>query len=96
MSNHAGWVGILAPAVAASFPFLTLAQTQSSFQAEVLSLQLKCEDFWKGPDGVWNSGPAATIGATVFTNNRFGVNNVIVGGVDLASALDKKCGGAAR
>ena len=92
MANRLGTVWCLALAIITGSPLLAIAQIAVLVEAEKsLALQLKCEDYKKNADGTWTSGPTTRIGTTIFTNNRFGLHNVMVGGVDLAYILDKKC-----
>ena len=63
-------------------------------QAEAaLIAKIKCEDFIKNSDGTWTSGPDTKIGANAFPNHTFDTNGVSIGGVDLATVLNRKCGG---
>ena len=57
-----------------------------------LAGKIKCEDFRKNPDGTWTSGPDAKIGSNPFSNLTFESKRVAIGGADLATVLDRKCG----
>jgi hypothetical protein len=60
----------------------------------VAGLLWLCSSFsQKNSDGTWTSGPDTKIGANAFPNHTFGTNGVSIGGVDLATALNQKCGG---
>jgi hypothetical protein len=70
------------------------AQRTTVTQAEAaLSAKIRCEDFIKNSDGTWTSGPDTKIGANAFPNHTFDTNGVSIGGVDLATVLNRKCGG---
>jgi hypothetical protein len=70
------------------------AQQTTVTKAEAaLSAKIRCEDFIKNSDGTWTSGPDTKIGANTFPNHTFGTNGVSIGGVDLATVLNRKCGG---
>ena len=58
---------------------------------DTLAAKIKCQDFERNADGKWTSGPNATIGKMDFRNHAFGVGEVDIGGVDLATVLNRKC-----
>ena len=66
--------------------------TQESKAEAALAGKIKCEDFRKNPDGTWTSGPDAKIGGNPFSNLTFDSKRVTIGGADLATVLDRKCG----
>jgi hypothetical protein len=53
---------------------------------------VKCADFKKNADGSWTSGPIIKIGTNAFSNHTFDTHGVSVGGSDLATVLNRKCG----
>ena len=70
------------------------AQQTTMTKAEAaLGAKIKCEDFKKNTDGTWTSSPTAKIGANAFPNHTFDTNAVTIGGADLATVLNRKCGG---
>jgi hypothetical protein len=68
-------------------------QTTVTKAEAALIAKIKCEDFIKNSDGTWTSGPDTKIGANAFPNHTFDTNGVSIGGVDLATVLNRKCGG---
>jgi hypothetical protein len=69
------------------------AQQTSVTKAEAaLSAKIRCEDFRKNSDGTWTSSPDTKIGANAFPNHTFDTNAVSIGGADLATVLNHKCG----
>lgn len=69
------------------------AQQTTVTKAEAaLGAKIKCKDFIKNSDGTWTSGPDAKIGANAFPPHTFDTNGVSIGGADLATALNRKCG----
>jgi hypothetical protein len=70
------------------------AQQTAMTKAEAaLGAKIKCEDFKKNTDGSWTSSPTAKIGANAFPNHTFDINGVSIGAADLATVLNRKCGG---
>jgi hypothetical protein len=60
------------------------AQQITVIKAEAaLSAKIRCEDFRKNSDGTWTSGP----------NTKIHTQGVSIGGADLATVLNRKCGG---
>ena len=55
--------------------------------------KIKCKNFRKNPDGTWTSGPDAKIGSNAFSNHTFDTHGVSIGGADVATVLNHKCGG---
>jgi hypothetical protein len=41
----------------------------------------------------WTSGPNTKIGANAFPKHTFDIRGVSIGGADLATVLNRKCGG---
>jgi hypothetical protein len=69
------------------------AQQTGVTKAEAaLSAKITCKDFRKNSDGTWTSGPDTKIGANAFPNHTFDTNAVSIGGADLATVLNRKCG----
>jgi hypothetical protein len=68
-------------------------QTSVTKPEAALSAKITCKDFRKNSDGTWTSGPDTKIGANVFPNHTFDTNAVSIGGADLATVLNRKCGG---
>jgi hypothetical protein len=66
--------------------------TQESKAEAALAGKIECEDFRKNPDGTWTSSPNAKIGSNPFSNLTFESKRVTIGGVDLVTVLDRKCG----
>jgi Toprim domain len=58
-----------------------------------LAAKLKCGDFRKNANGTWTSGPNTKIGANAFPKHTFDIRGVRIGGADLATVLNRKCGG---
>jgi hypothetical protein len=70
------------------------AQQTKAINAEAaLTAKIKCADFRKNADGTWTSGPNTKIGTNAFSNHTFDTSGVSIGGVDLATVLNRKCGG---
>ena len=59
-----------------------------------LAAKIKCRDFRKNANGTWTSGPNTQIGANAFPQHTFDIRGVSIGGADLATVLNRKCGGA--
>ncbi|MGB8631206.1 MAG: hypothetical protein WCD69_17785 [Xanthobacteraceae bacterium] len=81
------WVG------AVSLDSANAQQTTATKAEAALSAKIKCEDFKKNSDDTWTSGPNTKIGANDFPNHTFDTNGVSIGGADLATILNRKCGG---
>ena len=79
-------------AVAASLSSANADPTQESKAEAALAGKIKCEDFRKNPDGTWTSRADAKIGSNSFSNLTFESKRVTIGGADLATVLDRKCG----
>jgi hypothetical protein len=79
-------------AVAASLSSANADPTEESRAGVALAGKIKCEDFRKNPDGTWASGPNAKIVSNPFSNLTFESKRVTIGGADLATVLDRKCG----
>ena len=77
--------------VASSLSSANADPTQEKAEAK-LAGKINCEDFRKNPDGTWTSGPNAKIGSNPFSNLTFESKRVTIGGADLATVLDRKCG----
>jgi len=67
-------------------------QTKATTAEVALPAKIKCKDFRKNPDGTWTSGPNTKIGTIAFFSHTFGIENVSIGGADLATVLNRKCG----
>ena len=59
-----------------------------------LAAKIKCRDFKKNADGTWTSGPNTKIGANAFPQHTFDIHGVSIGGADLGTVLNRKCGAA--
>jgi len=57
-----------------------------------LAAKIKCRDFRKNASGTWTSGPNTKIGANAFPQHTFDIRGVSIGGADLATVLNRKCG----
>ena len=57
-----------------------------------LAAKIKCGDFRKNANGSWTSGPNTKIGASAFPKHTFDIHGVTIGGADLATVLNRKCG----
>jgi hypothetical protein len=79
--------------VAADYSNSANAQQAEGTKAEAaLTAKIKCEDFRKNADGTWTSGPNTKIGTNAFSNHTFDTRGVSIGGADLATILNRKCG----
>jgi hypothetical protein len=58
----------------------------------ILASKVECQDFQKNSDGTWTSGPNTKIGIMDFSSHIFGTGDVDIGGADLATVLNRKCG----
>ena len=66
--------------------------TQKSSAEAALAGKVKCEDFRKNSDGTWTSGPNTKIGSNPLPNITFDTQRITIGGADLATVLNSKCG----
>jgi hypothetical protein len=57
-----------------------------------LAAKIKCRDFKKNADGTWTSGPNTKIGVNAFPQHTFDIHGVSIGGADLGTVLNRKCG----
>ena len=57
-----------------------------------LAARIKCADFKKNANGTWTSGPNTKIGSNPFPKHTFDIHGVSIGGADLATVLNRKCG----
>ena len=57
-----------------------------------LAAKIKCRDFRKNSNGTWTSGPNTKVGANAFPQHTFDIRGVSIGGADLATVLNRKCG----
>jgi hypothetical protein len=57
-----------------------------------LAAKIKCRDFRKNANGTWTSHPNTKIGANAFPAHTFDTHGVSIGGADLATVLNRKCG----
>jgi hypothetical protein len=67
-------------------------QTEGAKAEAALAAKIKCEDFRKNADGAWTSGPNTKIGTNAFPDHTFDTRGVSIGGADLATVLNRKCG----
>jgi|SRR5690242_9918010 hypothetical protein len=58
-----------------------------------LAAKIRCGDFRKNANGTRTSGPNTKIGANAFPKHTFDIRGVSIGGADLATVLNRKCGG---
>ena len=65
---------------------------QKSNAEAALADKIECKDFRKNSDGTWTSGPNVKVGSNPFSNLTFEKERVTIGGADLATVLDRKCG----
>jgi hypothetical protein len=79
--------------VAADYINSANAQQAEGTKAEAaLAAKIKCADFKKNADGTWTSGPNTKIGTNAFSDHTFDTRGVSIGGADLATVLNRKCG----
>jgi hypothetical protein len=79
--------------VAADYINSANAQQAEGTKAEAaLAAKIKCEDFRKNAGGTWTSGPNTKIGTNAFSDHTFDTRGVSIGGADLATVLNRKCG----
>jgi hypothetical protein len=72
---------------------LTYAQPKKPTATEdTLVPKIECQHFLKNSDGKWTSSSDATIGKMDFSRHTFGIGEVNIGGADLATVLNRKCG----
>jgi hypothetical protein len=57
-----------------------------------LAAKIKCPDFKKNANGTWTSSANTKIGANAFPKHTFDIHGVNIGGADLATVLNRKCG----
>ena len=67
-------------------------QTIVSKAEAALAAKIKCRDFRKNANGSWTSGPNTKIGANAFPQHTFDIHGVSIGGADVATVLNRKCG----
>jgi hypothetical protein len=67
-------------------------QTETSKADAALAAKIRCRDFRKNADGSWTSGPTTKIDTNAFSNHMFDTHGVSIGGSDLATVLNRKCG----
>jgi hypothetical protein len=70
-------------------------QTNVTKAEAALAAKIKCGDFRKNGNGTWTSGPNTKIGTNAFPKHTFDIHGVSIGGADLATILNRKCGVAA-
>jgi hypothetical protein len=58
-----------------------------------LAAKINCGDFRKNTNGTWTSAPNTKIGDSAFPQHTFDIREVSIGGADLATVLNRKCGG---
>jgi len=84
---------IALPLVAADYVSAANSQETNVTKADAaLAAKIKCQDFRKNVDGTWTSGPNTKIGSNAFSNHTFDTRGVSIGGADLATVLNRKCG----
>ena len=85
--------GVALSLVAADYISSANAQQAEGTKAEAaLAAMIKCENFRKNADGTWTSGPNTKIGTNAFSDQTFDMRGVSIGGADLATVLNRKCG----
>jgi hypothetical protein len=67
-------------------------QTNVTKAEAALAAKIKCGDFRKNGNGTWTSGPNTKIGTNAFPKHTFDIHGVSIGGADLATILNRKCG----
>jgi hypothetical protein len=92
MSTHRVFSLALCLAAAEYVNSANAQQTETNKAEAALTAKIKCGDFRKNADGSWTSGPNAKIGTNAFSNHTFDTHGVSVGGADLATVLNRKCG----
>ena len=70
---------------------LAVTPAAATPREDALAGKIPCEDFQRGSDGQWISGPTATTGKMLFGHHTFGIGDVKIGDADLATVLNRKC-----
>jgi len=70
---------------------LAVTPAAASPKEDALAAKVPCQDFRRGSDSQWMSGPNTTIGQMPFGHHTFGIGEVQIGGADLATVLNRKC-----
>jgi hypothetical protein len=76
-----------------TWPLLRRILTAPGVSAQEANRCRLSEDFRKNTNGTWTSAPNTKIGDTAFPQHTFGIRGVSIGGADLATVLNRKCGG---
>jgi hypothetical protein len=71
--------------------FLAVTPAAATPREDALAAKIPCQEFQRGSDSQWISGPNTTIGKTLFGHHTFGIGEVDIGGADLATVLNRKC-----
>jgi hypothetical protein len=69
----------------------TSATQKPTAAEDTLAAKIKCQDFRKNAEGKWTSKPNTRIGQMDFSDHTFDVGEVNIGGVDLATVLNREC-----
>ncbi len=67
-------------------------QTNVAKAEAALAAKIRCGDFRRNANGTWTSGPNTKIGANAFPQHTFDIHGVSIGGADVATVLNRKCG----
>ena len=67
-------------------------QTIVSKAEAALAAKIKCRDFRKNANGTWTSGPKYQNWSECFSPTHLDIHGVSIGGADVATVLNGKCG----
>lgn len=93
-----GFIPLNAYVIAGCFAVITPADfahaqlRRPTAPEDTLASKIKCRDFQKDSEGKWTSKPNTRIGKIDFSMHTFGDGEVDIGGSDLATVLNRKCG----
>ena len=71
---------------------VSVTAAQMGDAEKMLADQLDCSHFKRNADGSWTGEPKARIGKIMAGAQTFVRGGFIVGGADIATVLDRKCG----
>jgi hypothetical protein len=92
MSTHKLFSLVLSLVGTAYVTSANAQQTKVTNDEAALTAKIKCKDFRKNAGGTWTSGPNTKIGTKDFSDHTFDAHGVSIGGADLATVLNRKCG----